>query len=275
MKETKFSVSMCVYGKDDPRWFETAVESILHQTAKPAEVVLVVDGPVPPELDTVIKKYEADILFTVIRFEKNQGHGNARRASLAACTNELVALMDADDISAPDRFEKQLAAFDREPDVAIIGGDIAEFIGTPDNIVAYRRVPAKNEEIMQYMKKRCPFNQMTVMFKKSIYEQAGGYLDWYCDEDYYLWLRMMQTGARFANIGEILVRVRVGKEMYQRRGGWEYFKSEAKLQSYMLQHRIISISTYLANIGKRLVVQVLLPDRLRGWVFQKFARKRV
>ena len=107
-KSMKFSVSMCVYWKDDPEWFKTAVDSILHQTCEPDEVVLVVDGPVPDELGTVINEYEKNPVFKVIRLAENQGHGNARRIGLENCTNELVALMDADDISVPERFAKQL-----------------------------------------------------------------------------------------------------------------------------------------------------------------------
>ena len=106
-------------------------------------------------------------------------------------------------------------------------------------------------------------------------EAAGGYVDWYCDEDYYLWLRMALADMRFANVSDDLVNVRVGKEMYRRRGGMKYFKSEAKLQKWMLQRKIIGFGTYLINVTKRLIVQVLLPNRLRGWVFRKFARKAV
>lgn len=272
---TPFSVSMCVYGKDDPNWFETAVESILNQTAAPSEVVLVVDGPVPEALDAVIRKYEENPIFQVIRFKENQGHGNARRAGLAACQNELVAIMDADDISLPDRFEKQLALFKSDPSLDIVGANIAEFIGEQSNLVGERIVPAQDAEIKQYMKTRCPMNLVTVMFKKASVERVGGFIDWYCEEDYYLWLRMALAGMRFANAEGILVHVRVGKEMYQRRGGWKYFKSEATLQKYMRKNKIIGLGTYFSNVSKRLIVQVLLPNRLRGWVFKKFARKKV
>ncbi len=270
-----FSVSMCVYGKDDPLWFDTAVQSIIEQTAAPSEVVLVVDGPVPPELDAVIGKYAADTRFQVIRFAENQGHGNARRAGLNACTNELVAIMDADDISSPHRFARQLAVFEAAPDTDIVGGNITEFTGEPENIVGQRTVPQENREILAYMKTRCPMNLVTVMFKKSSVEQAGGFIDWYCEEDYYLWLRMAQANMTFANVPENLVNVRVGKEMYNRRGGWKYFKSEAKLQGYMQKHKFIGWGTYLVNVTKRFIVQVLLPNRLRGWVFKKFAREKV
>ena len=273
MENLKFSVSMCVYGKDNPAWFETAVESILNQTAKPDEVVLVVDGPVPDALNQIIEKYEALDFFHIIRFAENQGHGNARRAGLEACTHELVALMDADDISRPERFEKQLARFGEDPALSIVGGNIAEFIDTPENAVGFRIVPNADEEIKAYMKKRCPFNQVTVMFKKNDVQAVGGYIDWFWEEDYYLWLRMYLAGQRFANVDGVLVDVRVGKEMYQRRGGMKYFKSEAKLQKFMRKNKIIGFGTYFMNVTKRLIVQVLLPNRLRGWVFQKFARK--
>ena len=100
MPDTKFSVSMCVYGKDNPEWFRTAVDSILNQTRKPDEVVLVVDGPVPQVLDVVINHFEQNSIFKVIRLPENKGHGEARRVGLNNCSNELVALIDADDISA-------------------------------------------------------------------------------------------------------------------------------------------------------------------------------
>ena len=124
------------------------------------------------------------------------------------------------------------------------------------------------------MKKRCPFSQMSVMLKKSDVQAVGGYIDWYCEEDYYLWVRMAQAGMKFANIEDLLVNVRVGLDMYNRRGGLRYFKSEAKLQKYMLKNKIIGLPTYLVNVTKRLIVQVLLPNRVRGWVYRAFARTR-
>lgn len=275
MPDTKFSVSMCVYGKDNPEWFRTAVDSILNQTRKPDEVVLVVDGPVPQVLDVVINHFEQNSIFKVIRLPENKGHGEARRVGLNNCSNELVALMDADDISAEDRFEKQLVLFESDPELTIVGGNITEFVGTPDNIVEARVVKSDDVSIKEDMKKRCPMNQMTVMFRKSFVESAGGYLDWYCDEDYYLWIRLLKAEAKFANLPDYLVNVRIGKEMYQRRGGTKYFLSEAKLQKFMLDNKIIGLGRFVVNVGERLVVQVLLPNKLRSWVFKKFARKTV
>ena len=271
----QFSVSMCVYEKDNPVWFRQAVDSILYQTVKPSEVVLVVDGPIPDALDQAVSDYERMPDFRVIRLPENMGHGNARRIGLNNCIFELVALMDADDLSVPNRFEKQLELFWAHPELAVVGGNITEFQESADNIVGARVVEMSDMAIKRDMCKRCPMNQVTVMFRKSTVEQVGGFIDWFCEEDYYLWLRLFLNGAAFANVPEYLVNVRVGKDMYQRRGGWKYFSSEAKLQKYMLDNCVIDLGTYLINVLKRFIVQVLLPNRLRGWVFQKFARETI
>lgn len=272
MSMKPFSVCMCVYGGDDPRWFRAAVASILDQTAPPDEVVLVVDGPVPEALEDVVRWCEGMPIFRVIRLEKNRGHGIARRTGLENCTHELVALMDADDLSLPDRFRQQLAVFGEMPGVSVVGGQIAEFTEDPARPVGLRQVPLADGEIRTYLKTRCPMNQVTVMFRRADVQAAGGFLDWYCNEDYYLWIRMYEAGMKFANVPQVLVNVRVGADMYQRRGGGKYFASELRLQNYMLRRRIIGPGTWAVNVAKRLVVQVLLPNRLRGWVFRRFAR---
>lgn len=270
-----FSVSMCVYGKDNPKHFKRAVDSILNQTRKPNEVVLVVDGPITNELELIVSEYEKNSKFKVIRLEENLGHGNARRTGLNACSNNLVALMDADDVSSETRFEKQLEQFANDENLVIVGGNITEFIGEETNIVSIREVPTEDEDIKKYIKKRCPFNQVTVMFKKNAVDSVGGFIDWYCEEDYYLWLRLYLEGYKFKNINEALVNVRIGAEMFSRRGGYRYFKSEAKLQKFMLKKGIITFGRYLINTTKRFIVQVLMPNKIRGWAFKKFARKSI
>ena len=273
----KFSVAMCVYGGDDPVFFDDAVGSIVDQTVKPSEIVLTVDGPIPEKIQQVIRKYQEQldtttIVFKVVYLEKNMGHGEARRICFENCSHELIALMDADDLSVPERFEKQLAYFENDPELSIVGGNIQEFIGEPMNCVGKRIVPESNVDIKTYMKKRCPMNQVTVMFRKKDVAEVGGYVDWYCDEDYYLWVRMALGEKKFANVVDNLVNVRVGKEMYQRRGGWKYFKSEAKLQSFMLKKGVINLPRYLINVSERLILQVLVPNKVRGFLFQKLAR---
>jgi len=271
--DMKFSVLMCVYKNDNPEYFKEAIESVINQTVKPDEIVLVVDGPVSDEINQVIMNYENEKFFKIIRLKDNVGHGNARRIGLEHCSYELVALMNADDVSVPERFEKQLKCFEENKNLSIVGGNIKEFIGSIDNIVGSREVPEDDIEIKAFMRKRCPFNQMSVMFKSSEVIKAGGYLDWYCNEDYYLWLRMYQNGATFRNIKDCLGYARVGKEMYQRRGGWKYFTSEARLQIYMLNCGIINLFEFVSNVMIRFIVQILMPNKVREIFFQKFARK--
>ena len=272
---TPFSVAISVYKSDAPEFFDRALFSITEmQTIKPDEIVLVVDGPVCEELNRVIEKYERLYsIFHIIRLEQNGGLGNALKIAVENSKYDLIARMDSDDVSLPTRFEQQLKYFEEHPEVDIVGGDITEFIGDESNIVGKRVVPKTNEEIREYMRRRCAFNHMSVMYKRDAVQDAGGYQDWFCNEDYYLWIRMWLNHAVFANTGSVLVNVRVGEEMYQRRGGWKYFKSEAKLQSFMLKKGVIRVPRYLVNVSERLILQVLMPNKVRGWVFRTFARQ--
>lgn len=269
-----FSVCMSVYKNDSPSYFKDAVHSVYtRQTVKPSEIILVIDGPIPGDLSETINYLKQEIpVLKVLPLEQNMGHAIARQTGLDAASNSLVAVMDADDISVPARFEKQLHAFEKHPDVSVVGGIINEFIESPSNIVGTRVCPEYDIQIKDYLKARCPMNLVTVMLKKEDVMAVGGYQDWYCEEDYYLWIRLTQNGYKFYNIQENLVDVRVGKEMYQRRGGYRYFRSEQKLQKYMLQHKLITLPRYIYNVLIRFAVQVAMPNSLRGWVFRKFAR---
>ena len=272
---TNFTVAMSVYKNDNPEDFKTAVHSIYDkQTIRPSEIVLVKDGPIPAKLEAVVKELQNMIpVMKVVTFEVNRGHAAARQGGLEAASNELVAIMDADDVAVPNRFEMQLKAFEEHPEVSVVGGLIREFIDRPDNVVGTRIVPEDDVDIKAYLKSRCPMNLVTIMLKKSDVMKVGGYLDWYCEEDYYLWIRLTLGGYKFYNIQENLVNVRVGEEMYQRRGGMKYFRSEARLQKYMLDHKVISLPRYFYNVAIRWGVQVVMPNSVRGWVFQTFARK--
>ena len=268
-----FSVSISVYEKDNPKCFKEALGSVFNQTVKPTEVVLVVDGPVPETISQVIQVAQSkhDNL-KVIRLEKNMGHGIARRTGLESCAYELVAIMDSDDICVPDRFEKELRCFENDKALSVVGGYIAEFEENVGNVIGIRRVPLKDHEIKQYLKSRCPFNLVSVMFRKFHVNEAGGFIDWHCEEDYYLWIRMFLAGCKFKNLAENLVFVRMNYDSYMRRGGLRYFKSEAALQLYMYKNKVISFARLITNVSIRLLVQILIPNRLRKWIFKKFFR---
>ncbi len=276
-KHEPFSIAISVYKSDKPSLFDRALSSIIEmQTIMPDEVVLVVDGIVSEELNAVINKYENKYnIFNVIRLEKNGGLGKALKIAVENAKYNFIARMDSDDVSVPTRFEQQLKYFELHPETDIVGGDITEYIGEVSNIVGKRSVPKTNPEIGEYMKTRCAMNHVSVMYRKSAVQDAGGYQEWFWNEDYYLWIRMWLKGSTFANTGTVLVNVRVGEEMYQRRGGSKYFESEKRLQNYMLKHKMISRLTYVKNVVKRLIVQKMVPNKLRGWIFRNFARSKV
>lgn len=276
MTISPFSVLMSVYRNDKPEDFLEAVKSVsVKQTLPPDEIVIVVDGPVPESLEKTIIEIEKNIPSSRILWQKeNKGLGQTLNIGMKACSNELVARMDADDISVPDRFEKQIAYMKFHPEVTVCGGQISEFIDSPENIVAYRKVPLDPIDCLNYFKDRDPLNHMTVLLKKSAVMKVGNYQPWHLDEDTYLWGRLLKNGYRIANLQDILVNVRVGKEMYARRGGWKYFKSDSKILKWKLDNGFLSHSRFFYNYMARFGVQVLMPNSLRAWIFKKLLRSK-
>ncbi len=276
----KFSVSLSVYEKDDATYFKEALQSIINQSLVPNQIVLVVDGFINKDLKSVIESFnhkciKLNIEFDVIYLEKNRGHGEARKISIEKAKYDLVALMDADDLARYERFEKQINIFKNDAEVSLVGGQIMEINHKTKKKISIREVPSKDEEIKEYLKTRCPFNQMSVMFRKKDVLKAGNYIDFYHNEDYYLWVRMYLKGFSFYNLDEVLVDVRVNEEFYNRRGGLKYFLSEMRLQKIMYENSIISFSRFVCNVLVRFIVQVVLTDGIRGFVFQKLFRKKI
>lgn len=269
-----FSVCMSVYRNDRPNDVFLSIRSVLEQTVIPNEVVVVIDGPISDELMAVLCDFESNGQIRMIRLAVNGGLGNALHIGVIEAKNELIARMDSDDIASKDRFEKQLKCFELDERLSIVGGAITEFIDEPENVIAKRICPTTDNEIKTYMKSRCGLNHVTVMFKKSEVIKSGNYQHWHYNEDYFLWLRMMLAGCRFSNLSDTLVNVRVGKDMYMRRGGREYFLSEKGLQKFMWQNKIISLPHYLYNVFVRFTIQVIMPNTMRGWVFRTFARSK-
>lgn len=269
MDNYKFSVSICVYERDNPCFFREALDSIYNQTLVPDEVVLTVDGFVPDEINEIINEYVSKYKMRVVRLKRNMGHGNARRAGLEACSYNYVAIADADDVNRSDRFEKQINAFKANCNLSAVSSYCTHFCDTIDNIISYETLPLTNESIRKMMRTRCPLTQAAIMFKKDEVEAAGGYLDWYHAEDYYLWLRLYLNDAEFANIPENLVAVRSNKDQIIRRGGYKYYISLKKLYKFMYKNSIIGFGLYIFNVLSRFVVQVLFPTKLRAYVRKK------
>lgn len=269
----KFSVLMSVYVKENPAFLEEAVESILHQTLKPSEVVIVEDGPLTPELYQVLEKLEAQSRIPIKRcpLVQNRGLGLALQFGVLQCQYDVIARMDTDDIAVEDRFEQQFELMEKE-NLDLLGGHIAEFIDQPDEIVSYRRVPIKHEDIVAYQRMRSAFNHMTVMFKRKMVLKAGNYEDGLYMEDDLLWLNMISAGARTGNVDQILCKVRVGAGMFERRGGLRYLKLYRQARKRMHERGQISYGEYLKSVLIQVVV-ALCPGFIRQFIFLKLLRK--
>lgn len=270
----EYSVLMSVYHKEKPEYLKQAIESIQAQTLPTDDFVLVCDGPLNDALDEVIiaKQQEIGTTLNVVRLAKNGGLGNALNEGLKHCKNELVARMDSDDIAYPDRCEKQISVFNTRPELSICSGIVEEFTTNP-NIVDTKRVPPEtNEEIIEFAKKRNPFNHPCVMYKKSAVKAVGSYQDFYLLEDYYLWLRMLMAGYQGYNIQEPLLHMRAGSVMYKRRAGWKYAKIQVRLFRYMRNQGFIDNGQYIKSCMVR-SGSALAPNWLRKFMFEKVLRK--
>ncbi len=273
----KISTLICVYKNDNIGYFIEACNSVLNQTLQPSQIVLVIDGPIPDKLKTCIHKFKANsvnlnIEFKDIWLRENMGHGYARSEGVKGCEHELIALADADDINHLQRFEKQVEFMINHQEISIVGSQILEIECDTKDPIGERRVPLSNNEIIMYLQARCPFNQMSVMFRKKDILLSGNYVSFFHNEDYYLWIRMYLKGCKFANLPEVLVNARVNEKFYSRRGGLKYFLSELKIQNLMLEKKIIALPQWFLNVTPRLIIQVLLPSSIRGHLFKLLFR---
>ena len=278
-KILKFSVIMSIYKSDVPELVRIALDSIINQTRVPDEIVIVGDGPVPEELEKVVKDYISDSpneKKTDVRYlpqEKNRGLGEALRIAVENAKYDYLARMDSDDISLPDRFEKQMRCFEEDEELSLVGGMITEFVNTPDHVVNKRILPLEDVEIKRFMRSRCGVNHVTVIFKKADLLRAGNYRSDYRQEDYYLWARMMKTGCKFKNIPDVVVNVRSGYDQFARRSGWSYYKDHCAIFKYMYHEGLITMPRLMYNYLVRGVVQFIMPNSLRTWTYQHLLRK--
>lgn len=264
-----FSVLMSLYIKEKPENFRECMESVLMQSARPDEIVIVKDGPLSDELEAVLDEYieKEPELYTIVPLPTNRGLGLALAEGILHCRNDLVARMDTDDIARCDRFERQLSEFENDGELDICGSHITEFEGTVDNVVAQRRVPLDDAEIKKYQKRRDAFNHMTVMYKKSTVLRAGNYQSCLLMEDTLLWVNMILAGAKCKNIDDSLVYARIGKDMFERRGGFAYFKKYKQGRKRVRETGYIGFVDYYYTLLVQLVI-ALMPNKLRGWVFK-------
>ncbi len=266
----QFSVLISVYFREQAELLDKALESVLiNQTLRPCELVLVADGLLTRELYSVINKYRE--LFPglkLVQLPQNIGLGKALNEGLKHCSCEWVARMDSDDISMINRFEKQTLYIKEHADVDVLGTALFEFETNPSETIAVKRCP---KDIESYIKFRSPLNHPTVMYKKSSVLSVGGYVHCPFMEDYHLWIRMYSAGFKLTSLQEPLYLFKMDVDTFQRRGGWQYVKSEYIIQKLLLSHQIISVPRFFMNTAIRCSAR-LVPNLLRAFLYRFFLR---
>ena len=268
-----FSVLLSLYIKEQPSHLIQCLDSLFSQTLLPTEIILVKDGPLTAELDAIVFDYAVRYpVLKVVALPQNQGLGRALNEGLKHCSYDIVARMDTDDIAKPERFEKQIAVFQKHPELDLVGAWIDEFENTPQHILSVRKVPETSGEIYEYGKRRCPINHPVAVFRKKAVAAAGGYMHYPLFEDYYLWARMLVSGAKFYNFQESLLWFRTTPDVYRRRGGWRYAMTEIRLQFLFVGIGYIGFGTFLKNLVIRFLVRII-PNKLRSFIYKHLLRK--
>jgi glycosyltransferase involved in cell wall biosynthesis len=265
----KFALLLTVYGGDQPDHVHAAFHSaVLQQSRRPDQVILVQDGPVSPELDACLSELRtsspAEVTFLTL--DRNGGLGPALDAGLAASRHDVVARMDADDVSMPRRFEIQLPLIESGAD--LVGAGLLEFGTDLDDIRGLRTPPERPSDIVRYARLHDPFNHPTVIYRRSAVVAAGGYGDVPLMEDYWLFARMIANGAKVANVPEPLVYYRVGEGAFERRGGRALLRSELRLQRELFRYGFTSRAQYIRNVAVRGGYR-LVPTWLRRPIYRQ------
>jgi glycosyltransferase involved in cell wall biosynthesis len=248
MTDTEFSLLLPVYAGDKAAYFTKAFAStVVEQSRRPSDVVIVQDGPIGTELAAAVAAATASSPVPVnhVRLPANVGLARALETGLGHCAHDVVARMDADDISLPTRFELQLAVMDTGYD--LVGTGMLEF-DEAGRVLGKRIPPTDPDDIVTSARFHDPFNHPTVVYRRSVVARAGGYRELPLMEDYWLFARMIQAGALVANLPDPLVMYRVDAGAYGRRGGFTLFRSEVALQRSLLKDRFVTRGQFARNV---------------------------
>jgi glycosyltransferase involved in cell wall biosynthesis len=258
--DNNFSVLMCVYKNDSIKYLDEAFESILNQTLKPSQIVIVRDGKVPNELQRRLDKLSKSFsgLLHIVNLENNVGLSRALNLGIDHCDHEYIARMDADDISLNKRFFEQMFVFNKDPSIALQSAWVDQYNEDMTVINTVRRVPQCHDEIVRYAKRRTPINHTCSFFRKSAVVKVGKYpnIKSY-HEDWWLALRLIKNGYRLYNIQQSLLKMRTGKDFYKRRSGVKYSIIEIRNLYDMYNQNLLSLCDLLINLLIRIPIRVL------------------
>lgn len=270
-----YSVLMSVYGGENAEFFAQSLESLYVQTYPADEIVLVCDGELNEALDKVIAEYSEKFSgrLKVHRLESHGGTAKCANTGLALCKNEYIMKMDSDDICLEDRAVKQMTYIAEHPDVSIIGSYIQEFNSDTGEDIATRCPPIENDEILKFARRRAPFNNQTLVYRKSLALSIGGYSEELerC-EDYDFMVRMLMAGAKAANIPEALVRYRVTPGNLNRRRNFRNTKSFIAVRKKIRKMGFSSFADFLIPCAGQIVL-FIIPSCITGFLYKKLLRK--
>lgn len=269
-----FSVLMSVYKNVKPEYLNESLRSIENQTIVPKEIIVVQDGPISKQLSAILKRHQKIFTnsFRILKSRENHGLGAALRLGTKEVTTNWIARMDSDDISAPQRFEKQLTMIQSTPNLALIGGQVNEFAANVKNIVGCRSVPTTEKGIKNFAKWRSPFNHPTIMIRKDVLKEVGGYIPFGNLEDYYLWVRIILSRYKVMNMSDVLVYMRVDEGMYSRRGKFSNILYFYKLRKYLKSKKMITFyEQIIGNIA--MTINIMMPSSIRKILYQKILHK--
>ncbi|MBQ8966669.1 glycosyltransferase [Ruminococcus sp.] len=268
-----YSVLMSVYSGEKPEYLRECIDSMLAQTFVTNDFVLVCDGPLTEELDRVVEEYEEKYdFFRPLRLPENRGVGTCANEGLAVCRNEYIVKMDSDDIALPERCELSMYIMAKHPRVDMLGAYLSEFDSDTGKEIAVKKTPTGDAAIRKYARRRNPFNNPTLVYKKSLVEKIGGYSTVRRCEDYDFVVRMLAAGAVGRNIPKVLVRYRVTGGNYNRRKNWANTRSFIAVRWRIYRSGFSSLWDFTVATGAQLVM-FLLPSSLTGSFYKKLLRK--
>lgn len=268
-----FSVLISVYGKENSQYLEDSLSSILNQTLVPSEIVLIKDGPLTADLDFVIDKFsfENPKLFKIIPLEFNHGLGKALKIGINACSNEIIARMDSDDICFSNRFERQIHYMLNNSRISVLGASVCEFNIKPNDLNSKRILPLEFSSISKFSIYRNPLNHPSVVFKKSAILEVNSYIDMPFFEDYFLWVRLIKNGFVIENLEDPVLYFRIGNDMVGRRHGLSYLKHELRFLLSIKSIGHITTLQFLISIILKAPLR-LLPKGLLIIVYKHILR---
>ncbi len=206
MNNPEISVIMSVF---DTPYLEGAAESILNQTFTDFEFIIIVDNPENQELIEIVNNFaQKDERIVVSVNEKNMGLANSLNKGLDLAKGQYIARMDSDDISLPERLEKQKELLDSNPKIGLCG-TCAIRIDEEGNETGEMILPSDSDILAQMLPYTTAAYHPSWMFRKDILENVKGYRPFPVAQDYDFLYRCIDNGIKLSNIQEPLFKYRI------------------------------------------------------------------